>query len=263
MIPKIIHYCWFGHNPLPPLAEKCIKGWKKRCPDYEFMEWNEDTFDLASAPLYVRQAYDAKKWAFVTDYIRLHVVYEHGGIYLDTDVELIRSPNALLKYSAFFGFEDDTYVNTGLGFGAEKSTPVLYEMMADYQDIPFILEDGEMDLLPCPVRNTTVLSKRGLKQDGTKQLLDDGILVLCTEYLCPFDNISGLMNKTRNTISIHHYNASWVDEHTRNQVRAHRKIVRAWKRKDNIIHLPNRIAMKLLGKDRYEKMKLFLKGARR
>ena len=131
MIPKIIHYCWFGRNPKPELAVKCIKSWKKRCPDYEIIEWNEDNFDISSCPLYVRQAYEAKKWAFVSDYVRLKVVYDEGGVYLDTDVELKKGLDALLAYDAYFGFEDGTHVNTGLGFGAVKGAPILKEMMQD------------------------------------------------------------------------------------------------------------------------------------
>ena len=138
MIPKTIHYCWFGRNPKPALAQKCIQSWKKHCPDYTIMEWNEDNYDISSAPLYVRQAYEARKWAFVTDYVRLHVVHDHGGIYMDTDVELKKNPDALLEYSAYFGFEDGQYVNTGLGFGAIPGHPFLKEIMADYEGIPFI-----------------------------------------------------------------------------------------------------------------------------
>ena len=100
MIPKVIHYCWFGGNPKPKLAEKCIKSWKKYCPDYEIIEWNEDNFDISAAPLYVRQAYEAKKWAFVTDYVRLEVVYNHGGVYLDTDVELLKSLDSLFQFES-------------------------------------------------------------------------------------------------------------------------------------------------------------------
>lgn len=137
MIPKTIHYCWFGRNPKPALAQKCLQSWKKHCPDYTIMEWNEDNYDISSAPLYVRQAYGAKKWAFVTDYVRLHVVHDHGGIYMDTDVELKKNPDALLEHSAYFGFEDGQYVNTGLGFGAVPGHPILKEIMYDYIGIPF------------------------------------------------------------------------------------------------------------------------------
>ena len=160
-IPRTIHYCWFGRNPLPKLAQKCIKSWKKYCPDYEIIQWNEDNYDLSAAPLYVRQAYEAKKWAFVTDYVRLQVVYEHGGIYLDTDVELIKKLDPLLQYDAYFGFEDGKHIATGLGFGAVKGAPILRELMEDYHDIPFILPDGGYDTKTCPVRNTEVFLRHG------------------------------------------------------------------------------------------------------
>ena len=171
-IPKIIHYCWFGGKPKPELAEKCIKSWKKHCPDYEIREWNEDNYDLAAAPLYVRQAYEAKKWAFVTDYVRLQVVYECGGIYLDTDVELKKNLDSLLGYSAYFGFEDGKWIATGLGFGAEQGTPILQELMDDYRDIPFLLEDGSEDAGYCytaihPMKDSVLLAYcAGNREEG-------------------------------------------------------------------------------------------------
>lgn len=223
MIPKTIHYCWFGRNPKPKLAEKCIKSWIKHCPDYEIIEWNEDNYDLDSAPRYVRQAYDAKKWAFVTDYVRLQVVYEHGGIYMDTDVELMKSLDALLQYGAYFGFEDDAYIATGLGFGAEKGAPILKELMDDYQDIPFLLADGTYDTSPCPRRNTDVFLKHNLAQDGSKQLLDGYILVLPTIALCPLDFNTKIRQSSPETISIHWYDASWQSEEERAAADAYTK----------------------------------------
>lgn len=106
MIPKIIHYCWFGGGPKPKSVEKYIRSWKKYCSDYEIIEWNEDNFDISSSPLYVKQAYAAKKWAFVSDYARLKVVFECGGIYFDTDVQVIKNIDTLLQYDTFFGFEN-------------------------------------------------------------------------------------------------------------------------------------------------------------
>lgn len=212
MIPKIIHYCWFGGNAKPQLAKKCIASWKKYCSDYELREWNEDSYDLSKAPLYVRQAYDAKKWAFVTDYVRLQVVYEHGGIYLDTDVEVIRNPDELLSNTAFFGFEGTENINTGLGFGAEAKHTLLKALMLDYQDASFISESGEMDLTPCPVRNTRVFSRYGLKSDGTMQRLVDGTLILPPEYLCPIDIHTMKLEQTENTYTIHHFAGAWLPE---------------------------------------------------
>lgn len=259
MIPKIIHYCWFGRNPKPQLAEKCLTSWKKYCPEYEIKEWNEDTYDLSQAPLYVRQAYEAKRWAFVTDYVRLQVVYEHGGIYLDTDVELVRSPDEFLGNSAFFGFEGDYSIATGLGFGAEKEADILKELMADYQGILFILDNGEMDLTPCPERNTEVFLRKGLKLDGTRQVLEDGTLILSAEYLCPLDNATRILRKTKNTISIHHFDASWQP---REQKEAHDKLARQRRMslmKSEIIYFPRKLMRKLIGNKMYESVKKKIK----
>ena len=176
MLPQIIHYCWFGKGEKPKLAKACIKSWKKHCPNYSIIEWNEDNFDISSCPLYVRQAYETKKWAFVTDYVRLKVVYDHGGIYLDTDVQLKKSLDPLLMYDAFLGFEDGIQINTGLGFGAIQGHDVLLEMMNDYKDMPFIKDDGSYDTTPCPKRNTEVLLRRGLVQNDAWQILKGNIL---------------------------------------------------------------------------------------
>ncbi|MCD7828732.1 MAG: glycosyl transferase [Clostridiales bacterium] len=209
MIPKIIHYCWFGHNEKPKLAEKCIKSWKKYCPDYKIIEWNEDNFDIYCCPLYVRQAYEAKKWAFVTDYVRLKVVYDNGGVYFDTDVELRKPLDTIPECSAWFGFENERNVATGLGFGAEKNTHVLLEMMREYNDISFILNDGTFDKIPCPIRNTSVLLRHGLIQNNCMQTLDSNIIIFPTQYFCPIDYMSGKKHCTKETISIHWFSASW------------------------------------------------------
>lgn len=215
MIPKVIHYCWFGGKEKSELAVRCIDSWKRYCSDYEIIEWNEDNFDIQSCPLYVRQAYEAKKWAFVTDYVRLQLVYEHGGIYMDTDVELLKSLNFLLNNLAYFGFEDGKYVNTGLGFGAVKGHPILKEMMEDYQDIPFILEDGSYDQTPCPMRNTQVLVAKGLRQDGSEQWLIDNVHVYPKDYFCPLNYATGQLKKTKNTVSVHRFSGSWQSEQER------------------------------------------------
>ncbi len=259
MIPQTIHYCWFGRNPKPKLAQKCIKSWKKHCKGYQIIEWNEDNFDILSCPLYVRQAYSEKKWAFVTDYVRLQVVYEYGGVYFDTDVELIKNIDHLLTYHAWFGFEDGVFIATGLGFGAEQGCSLLYEMMQDYQYTPFILPDGEYDKTPCPRRNTKTILKYGLKQDDSFQVLDCNILILPTSFLCPLSYNTGIKNLTKNTISIHHFDGSWLSA---SQKQAHKKM---WKdiqkanRKHYILTTPNRILMKLLGAENYEKLKQSIK----
>lgn len=263
MIPKIIHYCWFGRNPMPELALKCMASWKKFCPDYQVMEWNEDTFDLSSAPLYVRQAYEAKKWAFVTDFVRLQVVYEHGGIYLDTDVELCKPLESLLKNRAYFGFENPNNVATGLGFGAEKGHPLLKEMIDDYAHIPFILPDGSFDLTPCPKRNTDVLLRHGLVQNGQLQILADQVCILPAEYLCPIAFNTGKMRKTRKTVSIHWFSASWHTEAERKKLEAEQKKMRQTHRRYFLTHWPLLLLRRMISMDRYLKIRAFLRRENR
>ncbi len=211
MIPKIIHYCWFGKNPLPKLAKKCIRSWKKYCADYKIIKWNEENFDISSAPQYVQQAYKAKKWAFVTDYVRLKVVYDYGGIYLDTDVEIIKGIDHLLCNKAFFGFQDNNSIATGLGFGSNKHTEILYKMMQDYSNILFINEDGEFDLTACPERNSHVFNDFGFILNGKTQKIND-ITVFSKEFFCPKDWLTGELIITENTYTIHHFSASWYDK---------------------------------------------------
>ena len=218
MIPKTIHYCWFGRNPKPDLAEKCIQSWKKFCPNYEIIEWNEDNYDIQAAPLFVRQAYEAKKWAFVTDYVRLQVVYENGGIYLDTDVEVIKSIDDLLQYNAFFGIQYEAVIATGLGFGAKARLPLLFELMKTYQSIPFIREDGTYDTTPCPYRDTKVLLKYGLKEDASIQVLSDNIAILPIDYLSPKNYMTGKITLTENSRTIHHFAESWMTEEQRKNI---------------------------------------------
>lgn len=244
---------------MPKLANKCIKSWKKHCPDYEIIEWNEDNFDISACPLYVRQAYEMKKWAFVTDYVRLKVVYDHGGIYMDTDVELLKNLDFLLDYDAYFGFEEGKFVNTGVGFGAIQSCPVLAEMMEDYKEIPFIMPDGSMDTKTCPQRNTSVLLMRGLEQNNTRQILEGNILILPSVCMCPISYFDGKNGKTSETVSIHWFSASWQ---TLEQQKKHKQNLQNQKRAEcihNIVHLPNRILRAVLGTDCYEKLKRRLK----
>lgn len=199
MIPKVIHYCWFGRGEKPKLAQKCIASWRKYCPDYEIIEWNEDNFDVASTA-YMEFCHKNEKWAFLSDYVRLAVVYENGGLYFDTDVEVIRSFDDLLQNEAFFGFENSKFVATGLGFGAEAGNPVLKQMMDSYQ---FDRED-EVLLRGCPALNTGALLPLGLVQDGSFQVLDHAVF-FPPDYLNPFDDPTGKLNLTENTYSIHWY----------------------------------------------------------
>lgn len=258
MIPKTIHYCWFGGSQLPALALKCMKSWERFCPDYEVVRWDESTFDLSAAPIYVRQAYEAKKWAFVSDYARLQVVYEHGGIYLDTDVELVKSPDSLLGYSAYFGFEDAEHIATGLGFGAEPHAPILAEMLEDYQHLSFVQEDGSLDLTPCPIRNTEMLMRVGLMCDNSFQVLPGNIAVFPTDYFCPLDYYTGVLKKTENTVSIHRYASSWYTEKEKAWYRRTSAALRKELFRERYINRPKQFARKLIGETRYERLKASL-----
>ena len=199
-IPKVIHYCWFGGAPLPPLAKKCIASWKKFCPDYEIICHTEENFDI-NENRYAREAYAAKKWAFVSDYARL-------GIYLDTDVELFKPLDDLLD-EGFLGFDDNGVIATGLGFACEAGNPLIGALLSDYAEIPFLLPDGSFDLTPCPDRNAKTLRAMGL-DDSTESRMFFGIRLYPEEYFCPMKYISGKVKITEKTYSIHYFSASWL-----------------------------------------------------
>lgn len=215
-IPRVIHYCWFGRNPKPKKIKKCMASWKKYCPDFRIVEWNEDNFNIASSPLYVRQAFEHKAWAFVSDVVRLMIIYEQGGIYLDTDVELIRPLDDLLENEAFFGFEDEEYIATGIGFGARKGNNVVKRMLEDYQDAVFITEEGSQDRKTCPVRNTESIRELfPATIDPTKITVIEGATLYPKEWFCPWDSAMKHFTKTDNTHSIHWYSATWLTENER------------------------------------------------
>lgn len=221
-IPKVIHYCWFGNGKMPPISEKCIKSWKKYCPDYEIICWNEQNFDLTQNR-YMREAYEAGKWAFVSDFVRLKILYDHGGIYLDTDVELIKPLDPLLKHRGFMGFDEKGMVATGLGFGAEPGNEIIGAFLKDYDNLPFVKADGSFDLTPCPDRNTAALKRLGMNIKNTDQLFR-GVRFLPREYMCPMDYYTGKKTITKNTYSIHHYCASWTSPVTKRTTRIKRII---------------------------------------
>lgn len=210
-IPKKIHYCWFGRGEKPKLAKKCIASWKRLCPDYEIIEWNEDNFNVYSND-YTRYCYENKKWAFLSDYARLAVVADHGGIYFDTDVELVQRPDGLLAFSAFYGFENDWQINTGEGFGATAHHPTVEAMKETYLALQ-PKSDGSFQLVACPALNTAALLPHGLKLDGSRQRIA-GAEILPVEYLNPYDDPTGRLRITPNTISVHWYSKSWLSKGT-------------------------------------------------
>lgn len=219
MIPKIIHYCWFGGNPLPKEAQECLVSWKKYLPDYEIKVWNESNFDVNCCP-YVKGAYEQKKFAFVSDYARFWVLYNEGGVYFDTDVEVIRNMDHIIEAGNFMGFEkslatqepsssEPLGVNAGLGMGCEAKLPFLKEMLELYENKPsFTFDEGTI------VHHTTkALEKYGLVNEHRFQEVA-GFKIYPADYFCPMDSTTGLIHLTENSVSIHHYSCSWVDKNT-------------------------------------------------
>lgn len=212
MIPKIIHYCWFGRGEKPKLAEKCIESWKKYCPDYEIIEWNEDNFDINSN-LYVRQAYENRKFAFVTDYVRLYAMYTYGGIYMDTDVEVVKNLDEFLDNKGFSGFESETSIPTGI-MASEKDFPLFADLLSYYDNRSFLNENGEVDMTTNVITITNMLSEKGFVPNGKFQVVE-GFALYPRDYFCPLEDATGIMYKSKNTATIHWFNKSWVDQKTR------------------------------------------------
>ena len=217
MIPKKIHYCWFGRNPLPKSALKCIASWKKYLPDYEIIEWNEDNFDVNSIP-YTAQAYAAKKYAFVSDYARFKILYDHGGLYFDTDVEVICQMDDIIARGPFMGFEVNPNpqrpygaVAAGLGIAAEKGMTLYKSILDYYSQLSFILADGSYNIVDAVVNITTrELVKAGLQDIPGIQTVAD-TTIYPADYFNPFNDATGRINKTDNTRTIHWFSKTWLN----------------------------------------------------
>ena len=234
MIPHIIHYGWFGHAPKPRLIKKCIASWKKYHPDWEIIEWNETNYDVGRIS-YTKDAYAQKKWAFVVDYARFDILNEYGGVFLDTDVELLRPiPDEMLEHEAFTGFENEESVAPGLIYASLPGQKMLQNIIAVYQKKPFSMEETIVDIV------TSILKDRGMVGNNTCQLID-GVVVYPKEYFCCFNHEIQAFETTKDTISIHHYFASWAP----------------WYRKLRFKCI--KYAAHILGKERYLKWKRKMK----
>lgn len=212
MIPNVIHYCWFGRKPLPQSAQKCIASWKKFFPNHEIKEWNEENFDVNIIP-YTREAYDAQKYAFVSDYARLWILYHYGGVYFDTDVEVIKSMDDILDKGDFMGCEIDEgeyyAVNPGVGIASRVNHPLYKELLEVYDNLSFHLENGELNMFAIVRITTYVLFKHGLKKEACIQNIK-GITIYPADYFNPLDDATGKLNTTTNTRSIHWYSKTWL-----------------------------------------------------
>lgn len=208
-IPKVIHYCWFGRKPMPERNRMCIESWKRYCPDYQIIEWNEENYDLGKNR-YMKQAYDAGKYGYVPDYARIDLLYEYGGIYMDTDVELVRSLDDLLYLNAYTSFEEYPTVNFGGGSGSEKGFALLKEILDFREKIEFIRADGSLNKATCGYYESVPLERAGLRLDGTLQNVR-GMTVFPSEYFHPKSSVTGQTCRTKKTYSIHQFDWSWVE----------------------------------------------------
>lgn len=207
MIPKIIHYCWFGDKPKDKLSLKCIESWKKYCPDYEIKEWNESNYDVTKNQ-YMYEAYQTKKWGFVPDFARLDIIYNEGGIYLDTDVEILKPIDEILNNKMFCCPETSGKIALGLGFGAVKHNKNIKKLMEMYEQLKFVADDGKSNCTPAPELQDVYFKKIGYKEQNKKQIINDITIYPC-EYMCPENCETGKIKITSNTMTHHHYNATW------------------------------------------------------
>lgn len=238
MIPKIIHYCWFGGKEKPNKIQKCIDTWKKILSDYTFMEWNETNFDINEF-LYTKDAYDAKKYAFVSDVARVKALYEYGGIYLDTDVVVYKSFDKILNNACVFGFEQENYIATSF-MACEKNHALMCQFYEMYRNLNFYSENGEIIEGTNVSKLTRLLEEKGLIRNNQYQVLED-IVIYPQEYFSPYDYSNCIKQNTENTICEHLYFVSWMSSKTR-----FNKVVK-------------KILVKFIGKNGIEKLRKKIK----
>lgn len=220
-IPKKIHYCWFGNNEKPDIIKKCIESWYKHCPNYEITEWNESNYDV-NKNRYMKEAYENKRWGFVPDYARLDIVYEEGGIYLDTDVELLKAPDMLLNDEMYCGSFSEYVSDLGLGFGARRHHPLIRMMRDYYDDKTFYNEDGSLNLSACNFYQDPVLMEYGFDLRNKYQKIN-GVVYYPTEVLNP-KGMSGVSkNFTYKTVSVHYGTVSWLTQKEKDALERYRR----------------------------------------
>lgn len=226
LIPKKIHYCWFGNGNIPDLVVRCIASWNKHASEYEVILWNESNFDIQSTR-FTSEAYKAKKYAFVTDYVRLKVLHEHGGIYLDSDVELIGNIDEFLNYKAFSGFEDNNTVPTGI-MGAQKGSHWIQELLKLYESKEFTFTNGRLNLIP----NTKIITEHaisnGLELNNSYQEVANMVVFFPSEYFCPKSHYTGKIMITDKTKAIHHFNGSWLSPYQKAKRRLSKVIIKTF-----------------------------------
>lgn len=224
-IPKVIHYCWLSGEKFPALIQKCIDSWKEKLPDYEIKCWNTENFDVNICQ-YTKEAFQEKKYAFVSDYVRLYALYNEGGIYLDSDIEVFKKFDDLLDNPSFTCFENNHTVAAWI-FGSVKGNPLFKQFLDYYIGKSFILPNGKYDLTPNPLPITCICQKEGLILNGKQQKLKD-IMIYPKEYFCPYDKATEQLNITENTYAIHYFNGAWIPESKKKIVVKRKNIVRKY-----------------------------------
>ena len=229
VIPKIIHYCWFGGKEKPDSVIRCVESWKKYCPDYKIKEWNDSNFDIHVSD-YCMEAYAAKRWAFVADYARLFFLYKYGGIYMDTDVEVIRPFDPLMNHNGFLCFENNNYVSIGT-FGVAVKSPLVWDFLESYKNRHFKRADGTYDTTTNLKIITQVLLERyGIRLNGKEQILLGDVLLLPMEAFIAKSYLTGWIMKDERTYAIHHYSATWRDKESRKRAELQASYVRKYMR---------------------------------
>lgn len=208
-IPKTIHYCWFGKREKPTIVKKCIESWENILNEYQIIEWNEDSFNI-NCNEFVKQAYESGKFAFVSDYVRVYALYNYGGIYMDTDVEVYKAfSEEILNNESFWGFEEKNFIATST-IGAKKKNKFIKKFLDSYNDKEFILEDGTEDTLTNVAIVSNMIENIGIKLDGTLQIINEVGAFYPQEYFSPYDYINCYSKANKNTYTIHYFYKSWL-----------------------------------------------------
>lgn len=212
-IPKTIHYCWFGEKELPDFLKECMESWNRHCPDYEVVRWDEHNFDINKYE-YTRQAAEHNKWGFVTDVARLDILYQYGGIYMDTDVKLLKPLDNLLYQKGFVGVERWGNINSGGGIGAVPHHKMIQEMLDYRLKFPFVMSDGSFNTETNGLYETTPFVRHGMKIDNTLQIIND-MTVYPASVFHPYDYMSCEEKVEDNTVSVHYFYGGWMEESDR------------------------------------------------